>query len=119
MPKYRKLSHSIYSCTYHIVWTPKYRFRVLEGKIKEIVSSRIKQVCEWYSVEIEEISVQPDHIHLVCSIPPKEFGIEVCRDSKREDGHTNIFKETVIKREAILGEPFLGKRLLSKYSWYR
>lgn len=43
----------------------------MEGKIKEIIESRIGQVCEWYSVEIEELSIQSGHIHLVCSIPPK------------------------------------------------
>ncbi|WP_369074045.1 transposase [Flavivirga rizhaonensis] len=31
----------------------------------------MEQVCSWYDVVIEEISVQPDHIRLVCSIPPK------------------------------------------------
>jgi len=56
---------------YHIVWTPKYRFRVLEGKIKEFVENKIRQISEWYSVEIEEMSVQIDHVHIVCSIPPK------------------------------------------------
>ena len=71
MPKYRKLTHSIYHCVYHIVWTPKYRYRVLEGKIKEIVEKKIKQVCEWYEVQIEEMNIMNDHVHMVCSIPPK------------------------------------------------
>lgn len=71
MAKYRKLSHTVYYCTYHIVWTPKYRFRVLEGKIRDFVENKIKQISEWYSVEIEEMSVQADHVHIVCSIPPK------------------------------------------------
>ena len=71
MAKYRKLSHTVYCCMYHIVWTPKYRFRVLEGKIKEFVENKIRQISEWYSVEIEEMSVQIDHVHIVCSIPPK------------------------------------------------
>jgi len=35
MSHFKKLSHVIYRCTYHIVWTPKYRFRVLEGLVKE------------------------------------------------------------------------------------
>ena len=61
----------MYCCMYHIVWTPKYRFRVLEGKVKEFVESKIKQISEWYGVEIEEMSVQLDHVHIVCSIPPK------------------------------------------------
>jgi REP element-mobilizing transposase RayT len=35
----------------------KYRFRVLEGKIKEIIEKKIRQVSEWYEVEIEEMNV--------------------------------------------------------------
>ncbi len=51
--------------------TPKYRYRVLEGKIKKIIEKKIKQVSEWYEVEIEEINVMGDHILIVCWIPPK------------------------------------------------
>jgi putative transposase len=35
--KYRKLSHVVYKCDYHIVWTPKYRYRVLFGEVKELI----------------------------------------------------------------------------------
>lgn len=69
--KYRKLSHVVYQCNYHIVWTPKYRFRVLAGAIKEHLEHDIHMLCEWKEVEIMELSIQEDHIHLVCSIPPK------------------------------------------------
>ena len=71
MAKYRKLTHTIYCCEYHIVWTPKYRFRVLKGKIKEIIENRIKQICEWYKVDLVEMNVLEDHIHVMVSIPPK------------------------------------------------
>ena len=69
--KYRKLSHSIYHCNYHIVWTPKYRFRILEGILADMVEDKIKTISEWKEVEVIELNVQPDHVHLVCSIPPK------------------------------------------------
>jgi|SRR5690554_3131742 len=69
--KYRKLTHTVYQCNYHIVWTPKYRYRVLEGAIKEAVEHDIRVLCAWKQVEVMELSVQPDHIHLLCSIPPK------------------------------------------------
>ena len=71
MAKYRKLSHTVYCCMYHIVWTPKCRYRVLEGKVKEFAEQKIRQISEWYEVEIEEMSVQVDHVHIVCSVPPK------------------------------------------------
>jgi putative transposase len=69
--KYRKLSHVVYKCDYHIVWTPKYRFRVLFGEVKTLVEHDMRMLCEWKGVEIIELNVQVDHIHLLCSIPPK------------------------------------------------
>ncbi len=71
MSKYRKLSHVIYKCDYHIVWVPKYRFRVLTGQIKELVEEDIRMLCQWKRCDIQELSVQLDHIHVVLSIPPK------------------------------------------------
>ena len=71
MGKYKKLSHVIYKCEYHIVWVPKYRFRILEGDIKKLIEEDIKMLCEWKKCEVQEMSVQNDHIHLIVSIPPK------------------------------------------------
>lgn len=61
----------VYQCDYHIVWAPKYRYRVLTGSGKELVEKDIKTLCEWKEVEVLERSVQADHMHLVCSVPPK------------------------------------------------
>ena len=69
--KYRKLSHSVYHCNYHIVWTPKYRYKVLDGVVADFMEEKIRTICEWKDVEILELNVQIDHIHIVCSIPPK------------------------------------------------
>ena len=69
--KYKKLSHVVYKCDYHIVWTPKYRFRVLFGEVKQLVEQDIKMLCEWKGSEVIELNIQVDHVHLVVSIPPK------------------------------------------------
>ena len=69
--KYKKLSHVVYKCDYHIVWTPKYRFRVLFGELKSLIENDTRMLCEWKGVEVMELNVQIDHIHIVCSIPPK------------------------------------------------
>lgn len=71
MSKYKKQSHVVWKCDYHIVWTPKYRFRILEGLVKEMVEKDIRMLSEWKDCEVEELNVQKDHIHLVISIPPK------------------------------------------------
>ena len=71
MSKYRKLSHVIYKCDYHIVWVPKYRLRILKGDIKSLVEHDIKMLCEWKKCEVIELNVQDNHIHLLVSVPPK------------------------------------------------
>ena len=71
MTRYRKLTHVVYRCDYHIVFVPKYRFRVLTGAVAELVEHDIQVLSEWREVKVWELSVQADHVHLVCSIPPK------------------------------------------------
>lgn len=71
MSNFKKLSHVIYRCTYHIVWTPKYRYRVLEGLVKEQLLKDIPMLLEWRSSEMIEINIQKDHVHLIVSVPPK------------------------------------------------
>jgi putative transposase len=71
MGTYKQHSHVVWQCSYHIVWCPKYRFRVLTGLVKDLVEHDIKMLCQWKSCEVEELSVQPDDIHMNVSIPPK------------------------------------------------
>ena len=71
MSKYKKLSHVIYKCDYHIVWVPKNRFRILKGVIKELVERDILMLSEWKGCEVLELNVQEDHVHLLISVPPK------------------------------------------------
>ena len=71
MSKYRKLTHVYYKCDYDIVFTPKYRFQILEGMVKSLVEHGLQVISTWKDVQVLEMNVQRDHIHLVCSIPPK------------------------------------------------
>jgi putative transposase len=72
MSTYKKLSHSVWLCTYHIVFCPKYRYKVLEGKAEVVVRNELYRLCgQKDQVFVEEINIQPDHIHMILSIPPK------------------------------------------------
>ncbi len=71
MSRFRKLSYTLWHCQYHIVWCPKYRFRVFEGKIKEEVEECIKSFSDVQKCELLELNVQIDHVHLLVMIPPK------------------------------------------------
>jgi putative transposase len=70
--EFKKLSHSIYECKYHIVFCPQYRYRVLREEGADYVKREIYKLCEHKDgVEVIEANVQADHVHLVLSIPPK------------------------------------------------
>ena len=71
MSRFKKLSHSIWHCQYHIVWVPKYRKRILEGKIANAVRSSIYANCVQQEGEVIEMNIQIDHVHLIVMIPPK------------------------------------------------
>jgi len=71
MSDYSKLAHAIWQCKYHIVWCPKYRFRILKGAGEKSVNDIIHELCEWKSLEIIEMNIQEDHIHVIRSITPK------------------------------------------------
>ena len=71
MSEFKKLAHAIWECKYHIVWCPKYRFKILHGPLQKSVEEIITQLCEWKKLEMLEMNVQEDHVHLLISIPPK------------------------------------------------
>jgi len=71
MSRFKKLSHAVWHCTYHIVWTPKYRYRILKGAIKNEVEYCIRTFTEQKGCTIEELNIQLDHVHLLVMVPPK------------------------------------------------
>lgn len=71
MSRFSKLSHTLWCCRYHIVWTPKYRYRILKGEIKKEVMECAQGFSERLNCKIEELNVQEDHVHILVLIPPK------------------------------------------------
>ena len=67
----KSLSHTRWKCQYHIVFIPKYRKKVLYGKVREDVREIISTLCKYKSVEIIAGAVCIDHVHLSVAIPPK------------------------------------------------
>ena len=67
----QSLSHSKWLCKYHIVFTPKYRRKLIYYQLRADIQKIIKDLCKWKGIEIIEGYMMPDHIHLLLSIPPK------------------------------------------------
>ena len=71
MSRFRKLSHTIRHCRYHIVRVPKYRLRILEGEIGKEVFNCTCAFSEQQKCDIVELDVRKDHAHIIVMIPPK------------------------------------------------
>lgn len=66
----RKSSHVQYDLQYHLVWTTKYRYKVLNGRIAERTRELIRQCCKSMDITIIKGAISKDHIHILISCPP-------------------------------------------------
>ena len=66
----RKSTHVQYDLQYHLVWTTKYRYKVLNGKIAERTRELIRQSCKSMDITIIKGAISKDHVHILISCPP-------------------------------------------------
>ena len=71
------LAHSAWECKYHIVFAPKFRRRVIYGKIKVDIAHIPSELCKRKGIEIIAAEVCPDHVHMFVRIPPKYSVAEI------------------------------------------
>jgi putative transposase len=66
----KSTAHSKWRCQYHIVFAPKYRRKVIYGKLKKEIGEILRKLCEQKGAELIEGEACKDHIHMLVSIPP-------------------------------------------------
>jgi len=104
--RFRRLSHTIYECKYHLIFCPKYRRRILRDEIREYARREIENLLrQKEGIEIIQMNVQSDHVHLVVWIPPKYSISEVMGYLK---GKLAI---RIFQRYEKLGKQFWGRHL--------
>ena len=70
--RFRKSTHSVYNTQYHIVWTPRYRRKLLVKGVKEYLEKLFKNMDRLdEDIEVRKVNVQKDHVHIVIVIPPR------------------------------------------------
>ena len=67
----KNMAHTKWMCKYHVVFTPKYRRKIIYYELRKDIQQIIRDLCKWKGIEIIEGHMMPDHIHLLLSIPPK------------------------------------------------
>ena len=71
MNDYESLNHTKWECKYHIVFIPKYRRKVLYGKLRKYLGEMFHELAQRRECKVEEGHLMPDHVHMMVSIPPK------------------------------------------------
>ncbi|MFG1955993.1 IS200/IS605 family transposase [Micromonospora sp. NPDC048830] len=74
MDEVRSNNNVVYRCHYHVVWCPKYRRKVIGGKVDERLKEIIREVCAERNAPIEAIETMPDHVHLLVVVDP-QYGV--------------------------------------------
>ncbi len=123
-----------YDTAYHLVWSPKYRKRILHGAIGARVEEMFKEIAETYDITIDEMEVSPEHVHVFCSFPPRYSIAQIVTRFKSLSARA-VFREfpqvnstatknmshvspsqvghsQFLRKTATLGRRVLGRRLL-------
>ena len=65
------LSHTKWMCKHHIVFTPRYRRKVIYNQVRKDIGEILRKLCEYKGVEIIEGRLMPDHVRMLVAVPPK------------------------------------------------
>ena len=88
----RKSNHSVYRVQYHIVWVIKYRLKLLNPGLRDHLKKLLyKTVTSMPGVEIQQMNIQVDHLHMMMVIPPRYAVAEVVSIMKAKT--SSVFKE--------------------------
>jgi len=86
--EYKSNKNIVYSCKYHVVWCPKYRRKVIVGEVEARLKELIKYTCNEINVDIIEMEIMPDHVHLLLEVDP-QYGIH--KAIKRIKGRSSFY----------------------------
>ena len=108
MTAYNFGAHCVYYHRFYIVWCTKYRYKVLQGDIRERARTIIKQTCAELGVEIVDGVLAKDHVHMFLSVPPKHSISDVMQRIKGRSSRR-------LQQEF----PALKKRYWGRHFWAR
>jgi putative transposase len=80
--KYNAGAHVVYLCQYHLVWCPKFRFKVLRTAVEVELKKVFQDIAKQYDYEIIEMEVMPDHVHLFVGAKPSVAPSDIVRTFK-------------------------------------
>ena len=110
--QYATSSHCVYYHRYHIVWSTKYRYKVLSGDVRLRARDICRQVCDENGVEILHGVISRDHVHMFVSVPPKIAIADLVRKMKGRSSY-KLQREFPELKKRYWGRKFWGRGYFS------
>jgi putative transposase len=108
MKDWQSQAHVKWECKYHVVILPKYRRKVLYGRLRRRVGAILRDLCRQKGIELVEGKAMPDHIHMLLSVPPK-YSIAMAVGFLKGKSAIRIHRDLVKTRGTLFGRSFWAR----------
>ena len=108
MRDWQSQAHVKWECKYHVVFVPKYRKKVLYGRLREKIGAILRDLCRQKGIGLVEGKARPDHIHLLLSVPPR-YSIAMTVGFLKGKSAVRIHREIHQTRGTLFGRSFWAR----------
>ena len=108
MKDWKSQAHVRWECKYHVVILPKYRKKVMYGKLRRRIGEILRNLCRQKGIGMEEGNAMPDHIHMLLSVPPK-YSIAMAIGYLKGKSAVRIHRELFKTKGTLFGRTFWAR----------
>ena len=108
MKDWKSQAHVKWECKYHVVILPKYRKKVLYGKVRRRIGEILRDLCRQKGIKLEEGKLLPDHIHMLLSVAPK-YSFAMTMGYLKGKSAVRIHRELLKTKGTLFGRTFWAR----------
>jgi putative transposase len=108
MRDWKSQAHVKWECKFHVVILPKYRKKVIYGRLRRSIGAILRELCRHKGVELEEGNALSDHIHMLVSVPPK-YSIAMTIGYLKSKSAIRIHRHLLKKKGTLFGRSFWAR----------
>jgi putative transposase len=111
MESYKRGSHTVWDCKYHLVWTTKYRYQVLGGDVGHRCRELLREIARSKEMVIYAGSINRDHFHMLIGIPPNLSVSKAVQYLKGKSSHQLLTEHKAVRKR------YRGQHLWARGYW--
>jgi putative transposase len=108
MKDWQSMAHVKWECKYHVVILPKYRRKVLFGRMRRQVGEILRQLCREKGIELVEGKARPDHVHMLLSVPPR-YSVAMTMGFLKGKSAVRIHRQLLKTKGTLFGRSFWAR----------